>query len=300
MTGTALILGPSGKIGSNASRAFEAAGWHVRHYKRGTDMTEAARGADVIVNGLNPPNYHDWDRIIPAITAQVIAAAEASGATIIHPATVYNLGDRPGTWDETTPHRPVARKGRIREEMEDAFRASSAQVILLRAGHFIDPERDDDIMGIGHLRALRRGRVTALGGTDVHQAYAYLPDWSRAAEALAARRETLPRYNDIPFPGHSFSVRELTARLEGLSGRPLKIFHFPWWLFRVTGPLWELAREMTEMRYLYETDHRLGATRLSALLPEFRATELDAVLRRCLPEGWQRAGGAPMTVAANG
>jgi len=56
MTQTVLILGGSGKIGSHAATAFWNAGWTVRHYDRKTgDMTSAAMGADVIINGLNPP-----------------------------------------------------------------------------------------------------------------------------------------------------------------------------------------------------------------------------------------------------
>src|SRR5690606_2993282 len=66
MAQTALILGSSGKIGSRAAEAFERAGWQVRHYDRRTgDMVRAAQGADVMVNGLNPPRYHDWARLIP-------------------------------------------------------------------------------------------------------------------------------------------------------------------------------------------------------------------------------------------
>ena len=110
MTGTVLILGPSGKIGSHAARAFDAAGWEVRRYRRGTDMTSAAQGVDVIVNGLNPPNYHDWARQIPAITAQVIAAARASGATVIVPGNVYVYGTAPGPWSEETPQQATTRK----------------------------------------------------------------------------------------------------------------------------------------------------------------------------------------------
>ena len=76
MTGTVLILGASGKIGQHAATAFSNAGWAVRKFNRKTDnMSKSAMGADVIVNGLNPPNYHNWAEIIPAITKQVIAAA---------------------------------------------------------------------------------------------------------------------------------------------------------------------------------------------------------------------------------
>ncbi|MEL6437185.1 MAG: epimerase, partial [Pseudomonadota bacterium] len=62
MAGQVLILGASGKVGRYAGRAFEAAGWTVRRFNRQTDtLVEAAHGCDVIVNGFNPQNYHDWE-----------------------------------------------------------------------------------------------------------------------------------------------------------------------------------------------------------------------------------------------
>ena len=198
MGGTVLILGGSGKIGRHAARAFAEAGWEVRRWTRGTDMVEAARGADVIVNGLNPPNYHNWADLIPKITAEVIAAARASGATVIVPGNVYVYGDQGGEWSETTPQRPVARKGRIRKEMEAAYRDAGVRTIILRAGNFIDPEGDDDMLKQVYLRAIRKGRLTAPGNPAVMQAYCYLPDWARAAAGLAERRAGLATFEDIP------------------------------------------------------------------------------------------------------
>lgn len=305
--GTALILGGSGKIGSNAAKAFAAAGWQVTPYTRGTDMSAAAMGCEIIVNGLNPPNYHNWAEIVPAITAQVIAAGRASGATIIVPANVYNIGAAPGVWSEATPHRPVARKGHIREAAERAYRHSGVQVINLRAGNFIDPERGDDVMSFALLNTVARGKITAPGRPDAMQTYCYLPDWARAAEMLAAKRAELPQWSDIPFAGHAFTANGLKAQVAAMTGRPLRMASFPWWLFTLTAPFWELAREMKEMRYLYDTDHRLDGARLAELLPDFTATPLEEVLRHGLqakgvstaqihPDEAMRAGG--QTVAA--
>ena len=61
--------------------------------------------ASLIVNGLNPPAYHDWDRLIPEITTQVLAAGRASGATLLVPGNVYPYGMEPGPWNALTPHR---------------------------------------------------------------------------------------------------------------------------------------------------------------------------------------------------
>jgi nucleoside-diphosphate-sugar epimerase len=283
MSGTVLILGASGKIGQHAARAFAAAGWEVRRWTRGTDMTAAAAGADVIVNGLNPPAYHDWARQIPAITAQVIAAARATGATAIIPGNVYAFGDTGGVWSEHTPQRPVSRKGQIRATMEAAYRDSGVQTIVLRAGNFIDPEGNGDVMRLFILRDIAKGRITRGGGADVQQAYAFVPDWARAAVMLAEQRTTLARFEDVPFPGHAFTTTELQTELQSALGRPLKMSAFPWWLMRLLSPFWELARELTEMRYLWDTPHSLSGEKLSRLLPDFRATDLRTVMRAGLP-----------------
>ena len=285
MTHTALILGASGKIGRNFTTAFQAAGWQTRAYKRGTDMARAAQGCAVIVNGMNPPNYHDWDRIIPQITAQVLDAARASGATVLFPGNVYVYGAQPGPWSEHTPHAPCSRKGRIRAEAEARYRDAArdgVQTIILRAGDFMDAESDDSVLQYLYLRNLTKGRVTAPADPDVIRAHAWLPDMARAGVMLAQRRASLPAFCDVPFPGHAFSARQLKDRLERLTGLSLRFDSFPWWAMRLTGPVWELARELGEMRYLYETPHQLDGTHLHSLLPDWQDTPLDQVLMRVL------------------
>jgi nucleoside-diphosphate-sugar epimerase len=284
MQKTVLILGSSGKIGHHSAEAFARAGWTVRRYDRNSgNMVAAAQGVDVIVNGLNPPQYHDWARLIPAITADVIAAAKASGATVIVPGNVYNLDDQGGEWSENTPHAPTTRKGRIREEMERAYRNSGVQTIVLRAGNFIDPHSQDDIMRTIFLRQLANGKLTTAGNPDALQAYCYVPDWAAAAVGLAERRATLAQFEDVPFAGHSFSAEHLRAKLSQVLGRPLAITRFPWWAMTLTAPFWELARELREMRYLFDLSHTLSGAKLARLLPRFRPTSLDAVILASVP-----------------
>jgi nucleoside-diphosphate-sugar epimerase len=289
MTKTVLILGASGKIGRHSREVFGRAGWEVRSFdrKRG-NLAQDARGVDVIVNGLNPPKYHDWQNLIPAITRDVTAAAKANGATVIVPGNVYNIGDVPREWSESTPHRPTTKKGRIREEMERAYEASGVQTIVLRAGNFIDPYHSDDVMSLLLLRAIDRGKITVPGDPNVLQAYCYVPDWARAAVGLAEKRGELARFEDVPFPGHAFTAEELRRFLSRELGRELTYASFPWWLFTALGPFWELAREMNEMRYLWNTPHTLSGEKLARLLPEFRSTPLEAVWRAGLPESVAR------------
>jgi nucleoside-diphosphate-sugar epimerase len=279
---TVLVLGANGLFGSHAAQAFGQAGWNVRRYERGTDMNRAAMGTDVIVNGLNPPKYHNWAKLIPQITAQVIAAGLASGATVLVPGNVYVYGDQAAPWTPATPHRPVVAKGRIRAEMEAGYRQATTQglrVIVLRGGDYMAPGHPGAVLNIVTLKSLAKGRLTAMGDVDAIRAYAYLPDMARTAVGLAERKATLPAFADVPFAGNAFSIAHLATALEGLMGRKLKIGQFPWWQLRLLSPFWELARELREMRYLYSTPHWLPEEPLQTLLPEFRATPFDTILR---------------------
>ncbi len=277
-----LVLGASGMFGGYAARAFAAAGWEVRKYQRGTDMNAAAMGSDVIVNGLNPPKYHDWDRIIPATTAQAIAAAEASGATLLVAGNVYVYGRQAGPWGPDTPQIAASRKGAIRVASEVEYHKASqrgVQVIILRGGDFLAPEAPGSLFNIITLKDFAKGKITTMTRPDVTRAYAYLPDIGRIAVALAEKRGELGSFTDMPFAGYTLSINDVKTALERMTGRDLRIGNFPWWLMTLTSPFWELARELREMRYLYDLPHALDPQPLARMLPDFRQTPVDAVLK---------------------
>lgn len=281
MAQNALVLGASGGFGGQVALALQSAGCTVRRYIRGTDMGDAAKGADLIVNGLNPPAYHNWDKLIPEITTAVLAAGKSSGAKLLVPGNVYPYGMEPGPWNADTPHRPVSRKGRIRAEMEARYREAAEQgqrTILLRGGDFLLPEAPQMLMNRVILGGVAKGVVTSLGDPEALHAYAYLPDMARAAAELVALGDALPAYADIPFAGHAFTISDLATLISRLTGRPIRIKRFPTWLFTVTSPFWELARELREMLYLSSFPHRLDSAPLHHWLPDWQDTPLDKVI----------------------
>ncbi|MEI9964656.1 MAG: NAD(P)H-binding protein [Caulobacteraceae bacterium] len=110
---TALVLGATGGVGGEMARALAARGWTVRamvrdpariaqpiagvEWVRGdamnrADVVEAAKGADLIVHGVNPPGYRNWGDLAVPMLENTIAAARAAGARIFFPGTVYNFG----------------------------------------------------------------------------------------------------------------------------------------------------------------------------------------------------------------
>ena len=282
MARTALVLGASGGFGGQVALALQAAGWTINRYTRGTDLAAAARGADLIVNGLNPPGYHDWARLIPEITASVIAAARSSGATVLVPGNVSPYGIQPGPWGPDTPHRPTSRKGRIRATMEASYRQAATnggpRTILLRGGDFLLPEAPQMLMNRMILAKVAKGKITAMGPANALHAYAYLPDMARAAVGLANLGDALPAYADIPFAGHAFTIRDLAAIVARLTGRRMQVTHFPLWFFTLVSPFWELARELREMLYLNRHAHEMDPAPLRRWLPQYQDTPLDTVI----------------------
>jgi len=274
-----LVLGASGSFGSNCVAAFGAAGWEVRRFTRGTDMVAAAKGVDVIVNGLNPPNYKGWVTALPKIAAQVAAAAKASGAAVIQPGNVYNYGAQAGVWDADTPHLATTRKGRARIAMERILRESGVKVIVLRAGDFLDVKPSGNFFDFLTSK-LGKGRFVYPGRADAAHAWAFLPDMARAAVGLAEIRGQLGQFEDVPFAGHTLTGEDMRAALAGITGRAVKLDFFPWRMMKMLSPFWGLAREMQEMRYLWDTSHSLNGARMTALLPEFTGLEQQEMLTK--------------------
>lgn len=279
MTQTVLILGGQGRFARNSAAAFAAAGWQVRHASRSDDLTQVAMGADVIVMGWNPP-YHRWVAQVPGQQARVIAAARASGATVVIPGNVYVFGAESGPLLGTdTPHRATNTLGRVRVAMEKAWRDSGLPVILLRMGDFLDTVPSGGMFDRMMITTLPKGTLRYPGRTDITHAWAYLPDAARAVVALAGIRAALPRFADVPFPGFTLTGAELAQGLAQAQGHNVVLRGVPWWQLRLVQPFMPAIAGVFEMRYLWNMPHHLADQPFRNLLPDFAATPLPDALR---------------------
>nr|WP_315494127.1 NAD(P)H-binding protein [uncultured Rhodoferax sp.] len=329
LANTALVLGATGGIGGEVARQLVAAGWAVRALRRRAaqatdqqggiewvqgdamnraDVLAAAQGCAVIVHAVNPPGYRRWAELVLPMVDNTIAAAQAVGATIVLPGTVYNFG--PSAFPmlrEDSPQEPLTSKGAIRVQMEQHLHAASRQgckVIVVRAGDFFGPKPGNSWFSQGLIKpGLPIKAVSLPGAAGVGHQWSYLPDVARTMVELVQRREVLEPFAVFHMQGHwdadgmqmAATIRRVVVKRGG--AQP-KVSAFPWWLMALIAPFVPTIRELREMRYLWKTPLTMDNTKLVATLGHEPHTPLDEAVEAalvgmgCLPslssaqDGW--------------
>jgi nucleoside-diphosphate-sugar epimerase len=308
----ALVLGATGGIGGEVSRALAAAGWTVRGLNRDPlrigkqakemavawiagdamrrdDVVAAAEGASLIVHAVNPPGYRNWSQLVLPMMDNTIAAARASGAGIVLPGTVYNYGsDAVSPIDEAAPQEATTRKGMIRIEMERRLQVAAAdgvRTLVLRAGDFFGPRAANNWFSQGLVTPGKP--VTSIldpAAPGVGHQWAYLPDVAETMLRLIERRRELPPFSTFHMDGHwDPDGTGMMGAIRRVLHRPdLKVRRLPWWLVSLASPVVPLCREMSEMRYLWRQPVRLDNRRLLTLLGREPRTPLDTAVRNTL------------------
>lgn len=301
------ILGATGRLGHAAANAFRRAGWSVTGLIRpGTSfrapsgitiveadalnssaVVDAAQGADVVLHALNPISYSEWRKFSLPFAYNAIAAAEAANATLLFPGNVYNYGvGMPDALDETTPMRPTSRKGQLRLAIEERMQEAAergVRTIIMRAGDFFGAGRGSwfDLVIV---KELGSNRLTYPGPPHVIHEWAYVPDLAATLVKVAAIRERLEPFEVFGFPGHAVTGQELKDALEKATGFELTVKPIWWPMMRAVGLVMPLARELSEISYLWQRPHRISGNKLRAAIDAVPHTPFQKAIRNALDD----------------
>lgn len=308
MINTVLVLGAGGRLGRVLVQSFADAGWTVLAQSRRhlpdvlrplvrpincpiedlETLTASAAGAGIVIHALNPL-YTNWTTELVPLARAAVQTARRLGARLMFPGNVYNFGSgMPELLREDTAQRPDTRKGEIRRHVESCLRSKAeagVPVTVLRAGDFFGGPGTGSWFDLAIAKDLTHGKIVYPGPLDTPHAWAYLPDLGRAFVALAERQPAEP-FETFHFAGHTLTGRELTSSLveaatQGGLLRPdqkVKIAGLPWPLLRAGGLFVPMWAELAEMRYLWNTPHRLDGTRLAAAIGTPQHTPLVTAL----------------------
>ncbi|SFM88990.1 Nucleoside-diphosphate-sugar epimerase [Pleomorphomonas diazotrophica] len=304
----ALVLGATGGIGGEFASKLASTGWQVRALHRdpdragkdgcfqwikgdamaAADVAKAAKGASLIVHAVNPPGYRDWEKVVLPMLDNTIATAEANGARIVLPGTVYNYG--PDAFPDITddaPQNPLTRKGGIRQEMERRLKEAArgrARVLIVRAGDFFGPTAANSWFSQGLVKAGSRPKaITYPGKRGVGHQWTYLPDMAEVLLRLI-EHEGLDDFATFNMGGHwdGDGTAMIGAIRRALDEPFLPVKKTPWLMMRLASPFVPFLKEVMEMRYLWKVPVRLDNARLVATLGSEPHTPLDEAVRATL------------------
>ncbi|MES5043903.1 NAD(P)H-binding protein [Rhizobium nepotum] len=304
----ALIIGANGGVGSHVSKMLLQRGWRVRAMTRQPvstdaadgvervtgdamsrqDVVTAANGAKLIVHAVNPPGYRNWDKQVLPMLDNTIAAAEACGARIVFPGSVYNFGsDAFPLLTEDSPQRPFTRKGVLRVEMERRLKMASmlgVPVLIVRAGDFFGPDAKNNWFS---QMLVRPGKPVRSVENPAHphagHQWAYLPDVAETIGRLLDRSDELQTFAVYHMEGvWDFDGLELVAAIERVVGHPVKMRRLSWWAMGLAAPFMPLFREVLEMKYLWQMPIRMSNRKLVDFLGTEPQTPIDVAVAATL------------------
>ncbi|OUN01730.1 MAG: hypothetical protein BAA04_12810 [Firmicutes bacterium ZCTH02-B6] len=287
MTGFHVVLGATGGAGGAVVRELVARGFPTRavgrkdvqfpggvDYVRGdaTDRSTLARvckGAAVVYHCVNVP-YVQWERTLPQLAREILAACAEAGARLVVVDNVYMYGPAEGPITEETPRRPVGPKGRLRAQLEEFFlnahRERKADVCIARASDFYGPPSPGSMGNnvaaqLVFQPAIAGKRAAWLGSLDVPHTLAYLPDVGRNLVTLAENARAFGEVWHLP-AAEPITGREFIRLVFAALGRPPRIgMPVRRWMLALAGFFSRDLREVGEVLYQFERSFIVDATK---------------------------------------
>lgn len=210
-----------------------------------------------------------WKTAWPKAMANLIAAAEATRARIVHIDNMYMYGPQGSTpLHEDLPLTTYGVKPAARSEAtrmwQKAAREGRIRWASLRAPDFYGPGVGRSHIGDTGLAMVAQGKAAnLLMEPDQPHAFAYVPDIGRAAVTLLdAPDDAFNQVWHVPC-APTRTAREVLQIGADAIGQKLKIMAIPSLLLPVLGAIIPFIREYAEMRFTWNRPYHVDATKFA-------------------------------------
>jgi nucleoside-diphosphate-sugar epimerase len=246
------LPGADGSIQVVAANAMDAAACQA-----------AVEGAAAVYHCMNP--LYDaaaWEKELPVIQRNLVAAAGRVGARLVVLENLYAAGRAGGRpMDESTPDAPCSRKGearaRLAASLRDAVRRGDVRAVTGRASDFFGPGGVQTFFGERFWSRLLAGKgAEVIGNPDSPHSYHFIPDVAAGLAALGESSEEASGAEKgsvwiLPC-APAGSTRELVAGFAAATGAPVAVKRMPRLMVKVIGLFVPQVREIDEMLYQWD------------------------------------------------
>jgi nucleoside-diphosphate-sugar epimerase len=241
----------------------------------------AAKGADRIFLCTNPP-YPKWTSDWPPIYSAAIAAASASGASLVMMGNLYGYGAPTGPMTEHSPQLTSESKGLVRKAGWEAVLAASDRGELLavevRASDYFGPGTEGTShLGEGFFRPVLASKTArVVGNPALEHSWSYLPDIVSTLIAAADYTGRWSRAWHVP-SNAPISRNAIATQINARWNVSGKVAPLPGWLLAGLGLFNPMMREIAASSYQFRVPFVIDSTETEQLL-SVSATPWDEAL----------------------
>jgi nucleoside-diphosphate-sugar epimerase len=216
----------------------------------------AAPRADIVYNCANP-QYTDWARDWPPMSAALLSYAEATDAVLATCSNLYVYGPVDTPMTEDLPLAATGKKGRVRAQMwldaKAAHDAGRVRATEVRASDFISPS-DQSRVGSDRVvpRLLAGKAVSLIDALDEPHTWTAPSDVARLLAVVGRDERAWGRAWHVP-SNPPRSQRQAVDDLADAAGVPrVRVTRLPDVLLRAMGIFNPLFREFREIAYQFD------------------------------------------------
>ena len=230
--------------------------------------TEAAAGASVVYQCLNPP-YTDWPEMFPPLQASVLEGAAAAGAKYVAMDNLYAYGPTNGApLTEDLPYAATGAKGRTRARMArdllEAHQSGKVRVAIGQASDYFGPRGLLSSMGERvFYPAIAGKKAQVMGDPDQPHSYSYIPDIANGLVTLADHEEADGSAWHLP-NAPAITTRQFVDRVYEAAGTEPQIQAISRVMVNVLGLFNGQVRELKEMLYEFEEPYVVDSSRFES------------------------------------
>ncbi|EIL98351.1 NAD-dependent dehydratase [Rhodanobacter thiooxydans] len=225
---------------------------------------EAAKGAGVVYQALNPP-YHLWDELFPGLQTSVLGAAMAGNARYVSIENLY-MYDSSKPINEDSPIAPVSKKGALRQKMAEEVMAlhsrGEVRAVALRSSDYYGPGVVGSTLGemvFGNLVAGKKAQV--IGSAGMPHSFSYIEDVGHAAAVLGTNDTATGRVWITPHAPAKTQGEMVDEACRVLGTEPQVSVVSPF-MMRLAGLFRPDARASVEMMYEFTAPFVVDSTRM--------------------------------------
>ena len=286
--GETMVMG-LGPVGRATLEALAARGDRVRVAQRSRPRTLPAGVDFVICDVLDgdavrraldgvaqlvlaigfPYDARVWRKAWPAAISNVVASAEAAGTRVVFVDNLYMLGPQDAPLTEDMPLSSRAAKPAVRAEVTRIWQAAVADGRLKFAA-LRCPDFYGSGVGLSHIGDAGFGRLAQgksamlMAPPDTLHDFAYVPDIARAVLSLLdAPDDVFGQVWNMPC-APTRTPREILSLGAAALGVAPRVRAVPLALLPVLGLAMPFAREVHDMRFLFDRPYRVDARKFSA------------------------------------